>query len=114
MEPIRLMDFSAKKLIKLGFFAGIGYTLWKAFAWASMALFTMIFLSCMATPAPAPEVVFTVGGENVAQVIDGTQEHPCEGNWNFCDQVMRQEKLVIPGEYDEYGSYVYPEFSYEK
>jgi hypothetical protein len=65
-------------------------------------------ISCTTTPPAPKEVVFTIDG-NVKEIIVVT-EHPCEGNWNFCDQVRRRETLVIPGEDDIYGSYVYPEF----
>jgi len=72
-------------------------------------LLAIILGGCASNAVEPRTVVFSVGGENV-QVIDGTQKHPCEGNWNFCDHVMSLETLVIPGEDDEYGSYVYPEF----
>lgn len=69
-----------------------------------------LFISCAAQQPVEPRtVVLTVDG-NVVEVVDGTKDHPCEGNWNFCDQVMATEKLIIPGEDDEYGSYIYPEF----
>jgi hypothetical protein len=59
-----------------------------------------LFISCAAQqPTNTTTVTFIVDG-NVTEVIDGTKKHPCEGNWNFCDQVMD----------DDYSSYVHPEF----
>ena len=73
-----------------------------------IALCLGLFVSCAANqPTEPKQIIMTIDGASEV-VFYGT--HPCEGNWNFCDQVMRTEKLIIPGEYDEYGSYLYPEF----
>jgi hypothetical protein len=56
------------------------------------------FIGCSVTQEnPQPRtVIMTIDG-NVSEV-EVVGEHPCEGNWNFCDYV------------DEYRSYTHPEF----
>jgi hypothetical protein len=59
-----------------------------------------LIISCAAQQPTNPTTVTFIVDGNVTEVINGTKEHPCEGNWNFCDQVMN----------DDYSSYVHPEF----
>jgi hypothetical protein len=75
---------------------------------AIILLIGIMMSACAAQPIQPTTVIMTIDG--AAEVVDATQDHPCKGNWNFCDHVLAQEKLIIPGEYDEYGSYMYPEF----
>jgi len=64
-----------------------------------IAICLSILISCAAQQPTQPrEVVMTIGG-NVSSITVET-EHPCEGNWNFCDHVLD----------NEYSSYVFPEF----
>jgi len=55
-----------------------------------LAIMTAFLIGCAANkPVPTKTFVIKIDGD-VAQVVDDTEEHPCKGNWNFCDQAIRE------------------------
>lgn len=54
------------------------------------------FLGCAAQqPVEQKRITMTIGG-NVQEIVV-VKEHPCEGNWNFCDHVMDNlDSFYIP------------------
>ena len=56
-----------------------------------------LIASCSAQQVQEPPVVLLTIDGNVVAVVDETKPHPCEGNWNFCDQVMEDlDTFYIP------------------
>lgn len=87
----------------------------------AITLLLLLVLTACATHQPQPSKTFVIKVDgDVSEVLDGTQKHPCEGNWNFCDQIMESRGEVapqpntipyIPGDDDPYSSYVHPDFN---
>jgi hypothetical protein len=51
-------------------------------------------MGCVTPPVQPREILLTIDG--VTKIVR-VKEHPCEGNWNFCDQVMDDlDSFYIP------------------
>ena len=66
---------------------------WTLVIVAALLCFTM---ACATPPVSQPrEIVITIDG--ATEVVHIEREHPCEGNWNFCDRVMDDlDSFYIP------------------
>jgi len=53
-------------------------------------LSVLVVISCSSAPIERETKIVNMKFEgNIAEVVV-EEEHPCEGNWNFCDHVLDQ------------------------
>ena len=64
---------------------------------AIVGLLLIFAMGCATPPVQPRSFVITIDGADEVVHMEKQEYHPCNGNWNFCDQVMDDlDSFYIP------------------